>query len=146
MSNDLFGTDSQPQRFAKAAREAFAKVSRVSAAAEEFALHVRAYRLPDPERELRFAKAIGREWRFDFAWRAFMVAVEIEGLVVQRLAGELVVRGRHGSITGFKEDCVKYASAAMLGWTVLRFEQSQVKDATAIEYTQRVLAARGWHR
>ena len=31
------------------------------------------------ERELRFAKGIGRRWRFDFAIPARMIAVEIDG-------------------------------------------------------------------
>lgn len=80
-----------------------------------------------------------RRWRLDFAWPLLYLAVEIEGLVVQRLGGILVVRGRHASISGFKEDCIKYAEAACLGWTVLRFEQSQVKDLTALDFTIRAL-------
>jgi very-short-patch-repair endonuclease len=107
---------------------------------------LRSYKLPPFERQLMFAKEIGRRWLFDFANREFRVAVEVEGLVVMKVGDEWVVKGRHASITGFKEDAIKYASAAILGWTVLRFEQSQVKDGTAIELTQRLLAARGWKR
>jgi hypothetical protein len=99
---------------------------------------------PKMERQLRFAVSVGRKWRFDVAFPEFKIAVEIEGLVVRRLAGELVVTGRHGSIAGFKEDCEKYATAALLGWTVLRFEQSMVKSRYAINMTLHVLAARGW--
>lgn len=113
-----------------------------------FADQLRAQGLPEFARGYMFAKAsIGRRWQFDFAFLApHMLAIEVEGLVVQRMHGQLIVRGRHASISGFKEDCIKYASAAMLGWTVLRFEQSQVRDKTAIEYTLRVLAAKGWKR
>jgi very-short-patch-repair endonuclease len=111
-----------------------------------FDFQLRSYGLPRFERQYPFAKeATGRQWKLDFANLEYKLAVEIEGLVVQRLAGELVVRGRHASITGFKEDCIKYATAAQLGWTVLRFEQSQVVDGTAIAFTQRVLYAKGWN-
>lgn len=111
-----------------------------------FEFQLRAHRLPVFVRQYPFAKSIGRRWLFDFANEQFHLAIEVEGLVVMRVNGELIVKGRHASITGFREDCVKYASAAMLGWTVLRFEQGQVKDGTAIDMTQRVLYARGWRR
>lgn len=114
---------------------------------DEFEFQLRAHRLPEFVRQWMFAKAeMNRRWQFDFAFLPYKLAVEIEGLVVRRIGRELVVQGRHASITGFKEDAIKYASAAVLGWTVLRFEQSQVKDGTAIEFTMRVLAARGWER
>jgi very-short-patch-repair endonuclease len=109
-----------------------------------FAAQCRQYRLPAVEPQHRFAKAIGRQWRFDFAFPDFKLAVEIEGLVVMRLAGELVVRGRHASIKGIKDDMEKYNTAALFGWTVLRFQQQDVKPERAIHMTQRVLAARGW--
>ena len=41
------------------------------------ALHIRANELPEPEREYRFAPP--RRWRFDFAWPAAMLALEVEG-------------------------------------------------------------------
>jgi hypothetical protein len=100
-------------------------------------------------RQLLFAKeATGRLWRFDFCFPDYWLAVEIEGLAVQRLHDKngpvLVVRGRHASITGIREDMLKYNTAALLGWTVLRFEQVAVRPRDAIEMTMRVLAARGW--
>lgn len=112
---------------------------------DEFALQVQANGLPEPLREFHFAKHIGRRWRSDFCWPApWMLIVEIEGLVVRRINGQVVVMGRHASITGFREDAIKYASAAVFGYQVLRFEQGQVKDRTAIEYTMRVLHSKGW--
>lgn len=113
---------------------------------DAFAFQCKAHCLPPFARQALFAKSIGRRWMFDFCWDQYKLAVEIEGLVVRKLGGQLVVTGRHASISGFKEDCIKYASAAMLGWTVIRFEQSQVKNGEAIEYTIRCLAARGWRR
>lgn len=140
---DGFVTDARAA-FAVAALE---RKQRKRGASKEdlFDFQCRAMKLPPFTRQAMFAKEIGRRWMFDFCWtRPYMLAVEIEGLVVQRMGGELVVRGRHASISGFKEDCLKYASAAVLGWTVIRFEQSQVKSGEAIDYTMRVLAARGW--
>jgi very-short-patch-repair endonuclease len=111
-----------------------------------FDFQLRSHGMPKFERQVMFAKSIGRRWMFDFANDKYRVAVEVEGLVVMRVNGELIVKGRHASITGFKDDAIKYASAAILGWSVVRFEQSQVKDGTAIELTQRLLASRGWTR
>lgn len=113
--------------------------SKRTAAEDLFAFHCRARRLPDFERNHRFALVIGRRWHFDFAWVKERVAVEVEGLVVRRIGGELVCTGRHASVAGFKEDCIKYATAATLGWHVLRFEQSQVTSGEAIDFTIRML-------
>lgn len=118
---------------------------REMSAAELFNFQLTTRGFPPFEREHRFAKVThGRQWRFDFAFAPYKIAVEIEGLVVRRIGGELVVQGRHATISGYKEDCIKYATAAELGWHVLRFEQSQVKDETAIMLTKRVLVSKGW--
>ena len=66
-----------------------------------------------PEREYRFHPA--RKWRFDFAWPAQRVAVEIEG--------GLWNGGRHGTALGMLADMEKYNAAACLGWLVLRFSE-----------------------
>lgn len=124
--------------------EPLAKARKKGDPEELYGEQCRAFRLPAVEPQLRFAKAIGRQWRFDFAFPQYKLAVEIEGLVVMRLAGELVVRGRHASIKGIKDDMEKYNTAALFGWTVLRFQQQDVKPKRAIEMTMRVLAARGW--
>jgi very-short-patch-repair endonuclease len=120
------------------------RVRKKSKPEEIFGQQCRAYRLPEFRTQYQFATSLGRKWSSDFAWPQFGLIVEIEGLVMRRLEGQLVVMGRHASITGFKEDAIKYASAVVLGFAVLRFEQSQVKDNTAIEYTMRALAAKGW--
>jgi len=99
------------------------KLKRFSVGEETFALHCKAHRLPPFVREHMFATAShDRLWRFDFSWKEFMCAVEIEGLVVRFRDGEQIVTGRHASTTGFSADCVKYATAAILGWTVVRFD------------------------
>ena len=65
--------------------------------------------LPEPVAEYRFHT---RRWRFDYAWIAQRVALEVEG--------GAWVRGRHTRAKGFLADCEKYATATALGWRVLR--------------------------
>lgn len=78
--------------------------------------------LPTPEREHLFAKeAMGRKWRFDFAWRQHKVAVEIEG---GTWSG-----GRHNTGSGIQADCEKYNAAIVLGWRVLRFTTNDVNKS-----------------
>jgi very-short-patch-repair endonuclease len=67
----------------------------------------------------------GRAWRFDAAWPDRRLAVELEGGVH--------VRGRHVTGTGYEADLEKYATAAALGWRVLRFSAGQLGDGTATE-------------
>jgi hypothetical protein len=107
---------------------------------------IKAHGFPAFVRELRFAQSIGRRWRFDFAWPEWKLALEVEGLAVRRLHGELVVQGRHASITGMREDMHKYNAAAVLGWSVLRAEQAMIKSGEAIEAVGKWFASRGWNR
>jgi hypothetical protein len=69
--------------------------------------------LPRPVTEHPFAaEAMGRAWRFDYAWEARRVALEVEGGVW--------TGGRHTRPSGFLRDVEKYNAAACLGWRVLR--------------------------
>jgi hypothetical protein len=119
-------------------------------AEELFGFQCRARKLPAVFSQLQFAmRSLGRRWKFDWAFPDFMVAVEIEGLTVaprcrRCYPNELVVLGRHASITGLKNDMVKYNTAALLGWVVLRFEPKDVPTKRAIDMTMRVLVSRGW--
>jgi very-short-patch-repair endonuclease len=113
------------------------------------AVQIDQVRLPSPEREYRFAalavgwdvsgdpkankgkgalrsrlnKAKLGDWRFDFCWPKYGLALEIEGAPG---------RGRHTSAKGFKEDCLKYNEAWMLGWSVLRVTGDMVNNGVAI--------------
>ena len=73
--------------------------------------------------EFRFHPA--RRWRFDFAnpGAAWRLAVEIEGGIFSR--------GRHTRGAGFLRDCEKYNTAALHGWTVLRYAPWQLAEAVA---------------
>jgi very-short-patch-repair endonuclease len=114
-------------------------------AEKAFAFQCRAYRLPMFKREYKFAaEALGRGWRFDFCWPAYKAALEVEGLCVKRVNGELVTTGRHVHPAGFRADAEKYATAAVMGWHVLRFEQTQISSGVAIDFTVQLLRSKGW--
>jgi len=73
--------------------------------------------------------APGRRWRFDMAWPARMVAVEVDG-------GEWVAHGgRHARASDYD----KLNTAAILGWRVVRLRPSHLRNATATVSTIRAL-------
>ncbi len=74
-----------------------------------------------PKRQHRFAPS--RKWAFDFCWPERMVAVEIEGCTWQK--------GRHTSGKGYQADCEKYNAATLLGWRVLRYTGTDLKQRSA---------------
>lgn len=96
---------------------------------DTFAFQVKAAGLPEPEREYRFHPM--RRWRFDFAWPASMVAVEVEGGVY--------VHGRHTRGRGFTADCEKYAEATLLGWKIFRFTGEPIESGYALACTEKAL-------
>ena len=61
-----------------------------------------------------------RKWRFDFAHPRSYVAIELEGGVWSG--------GRHTRGTGFINDCIKYNTAALHGWTVFRLTDSMITE------------------
>lgn len=90
----------------------------------------KAHRLPEPEREVRFAPP--RRWRFDYAWRQARVAVEIDGGVW--------TRGRHTRGAGFLKDCEKLNHASLDGWRVFRFTPKQITAGDCLPILQSALA------
>lgn len=65
-----------------------------------------------PMFEVEHAFHPGRLWRFDYAWPALKVALEVDGG-----AGGY---GRHSRPGGMRKDHEKLNTAAVMGWTVLR--------------------------
>lgn len=114
------------------------------------ALQIRALRLPEPEREHRFAAlAAGgtgkglrarlrtaglKDWRFDFAWPSKMLAVEVEG--------GIWVSGRHNRGGGMEEDCRKYGRAMTLGWSVYRTTGGLITSGEAVQIIEALLRDR----
>ena len=70
------------------------------------------------EREVAFAKSIGRRWRFDFALSDYKIGIEIQG------AGF-----GHTTMKGTSKDYEKNNAAIFLGWKVLQYPAKKVKDA-----------------
>lgn len=91
---------------------------------------VKMVKLPEPELEFKFSST--RKWRFDLAWPAVKLAVEVEG--------GTFVQGRHNRGAAFEKDCEKYAEAVLAGWRVLRFTGHQVEDGRALGFIERALA------
>lgn len=75
--------------------------------------------LPEPRAEFEFHPV--RRWRFDYAWPAQKIAVEIDGGVWNT--------GRHTRGTGFIEDQRKRNAAAILGWRVLHYTPDRLAEA-----------------
>lgn len=106
--------------------------------------------MPIPQEEYRFAElAVGRKWRFDYAWPEWRVAFEIEGAVFGRqIEGadgkKYRLGGRHNSGAGLQEDAFKYNRAAILGWCVIRATTTMIRDGLAIAELVDAFTARGW--
>lgn len=96
---------------------------------ERLALLLESAGLPTPEREYQFHPT--RRWRFDFAWPAQKLAVEVEGGIWHQ--------GRHTRGLGFQRDCVKYNEAALMGWRVLRVTEAQIDRGRAVSWIRRGL-------
>ena len=69
----------------------------------------------------RMKRACLGDWKFDFAWRDSLVAVELEG-------GTWMKKARHTSGKGYSRDCKKYNTAQANGWRVYRFTSDMLKD------------------
>lgn len=91
--------------------------------------HILERELPEPAQEYAFHPT--RKWRFDIAWPSRKFCVEVEGGVWSH--------GRHTRGYGFEDDCVKYAEALLLGWTVLRVTPAMIYSLYAIETIQKIL-------
>lgn len=95
--------------------------------------HCEAEGLPTPVAEHVFCAH--RDWRFDYAWPAQKVALELEGGVA--------FGGRHSSVGGMEADMEKYNEAAIRGWCVLRVFTSKARSARILGRVSRALRLRG---
>lgn len=73
--------------------------------------------MPQPEREYRFHPV--RKWRFDFAWPAQKLAVEVDGGAFSK--------GGHSRAIPQAGDNDKTNAAILLGWRVLKFNTENMK-------------------
>ena len=72
---------------------------------------------PEPEAEFRFHPV--RRWRFDYAWPASLIALELDG--------GTWTRGRHTRGAGYRGDCEKLNAATSMGWRVFRVTAGMLK-------------------
>jgi len=116
-------------------------------------------RIPAWEAEYRFCD---RMWRFDFAWPALKIAMEIDGGahgrlitiergVEHRKGANVVIKpgtrirvgGRHNTGAGLQLDHEKANEAQLAGWIVLHATTTAVRDGIALAMLRRAFAARG---
>ena len=90
--------------------------------------------LPAPVPEYAFATALGRRWRFDWAWVGAKVALEVEGA--------LMGAGRHVRPSGLRSDMEKYNTAQVLGWMVLRCMPETLTRESTLDLVRQALDAR----
>jgi len=69
------------------------------------------------KRDFRFHQT--RRWKFDAAWPAEKVAVELEG--------GIWTRGRHTRGKGYWRDMQKYNAAVWAGWRLFRFAANDLE-------------------
>jgi very-short-patch-repair endonuclease len=86
-----------------------------------------------PIAEYRFHAV--RKWRFDFAWPANEVALEVEG--------GIWTNGRHTRGAGFARDLEKYNTAAAMGWRILRCQPRELLSSRIGEMLRTALADGG---
>lgn len=77
--------------------------------------------------ETEFLFHPARKWRFDFAFPAFRVAIEIDG----RARGNPETAGRHQTVDGARKDLEKHRAAVLRGWRVLQYPATDKADAMA---------------
>ena len=76
----------------------------------------------EPEKEYLFHPT--RKWRFDYAFPAQRIALEVEG--------GIHTGGRHIRPKGFLGDMEKYNTASVMGWRVLRTTPDELRTFRTI--------------
>lgn len=79
-------------------------------------------------REYRFYPT--RKWRFDHAWPAHAIALEVDGGVW--------TRGRHLRPKGFIDDMKKRNTATFIGWRVFNVTHEDIKTGYAFELLTKI--------
>ena len=85
--------------------------------------------LPLPVPEHRFHPT--RLWRFDYAWPAEKIAVEVEG--------GIWTGGRHINPAGFIADLEKYNAAAVLGWRIIRMTPKSIATLISVHLVREAM-------
>ncbi len=102
---------------------------RTTSATNLLVIQLKTLDLPQPVFEHRFHPV--RRFRFDLAFEAQKVAIEIDGATF--------AAGRHVRGAGHLSDAVKRNLATELGWRVLTYVPRQIESGEAIQQIARVL-------
>lgn len=82
-----------------------------------------------PEAEYRFDPV--RMWRFDFAFPAYRLAVEVEG--------GIHTGGRHTRGKGYAGDMEKYNAATVAGWSLIRVQPKELTKTKTFEQLKTII-------
>lgn len=80
---------------------------------------------PNYQKEFKFAKEVGKQYRCDYYIPEIKTIVEYEGIVAFKDKDE---KSRHTHINGYTDDCRKYSLASILGYRVLRYTTLNYKE------------------
>jgi hypothetical protein len=112
------------------------KKPKVNEGEQLFRFQCKAYGLPEPKEQYFWARALGREFRADFAFVEYGLLVEIQG--------GIWTRGAHGHPLGIKSDIEKSQYACLGNWLRFLTTPDEVRSKHAVAWVQRALAKRGW--
>jgi len=105
-----------------------------------FLFLVHTAKLREPEREYRFHPK--RLWRLDFAWPDLKIGVEIEGGLWRKdKHGNWA--GAHSHPTNIQRDIEKSNALVLLGWSLLRFSEREIKSTEAIQNVKSLILQKG---
>lgn len=90
--------------------------------------------LPKPEMQALLIPS--RKFRWDLAWPAYRVCVDVQG--------GMYSNGRHLRVQGYETDLVKSALVQLEGYIALAFTPRQIDDNVAVMFIAAALAAHGW--
>lgn len=98
-----------------------------------------AMNIPVPVKEFKFHHT--RQWRFDYAWPQYKIALEVEGGIFGYTdkQGNKRKGGAHSSVTGILRDLEKYNSAAVLGYRIIRVQPSDLMKTSTIEMIKKCI-------
>jgi hypothetical protein len=87
--------------------------------------------LPQPVRDYKFAEAVGRKFKIDFAWMDLKLGVELDG------GG---AKSRHSTVKGYANDCDKQNLSVAMGWKLLRFNVIHMRNmADVVDYVAHIV-------
>jgi hypothetical protein len=93
-----------------------------------------AFGLPKPDEEYRFDSI--RRWRWDAAWPAWMVALEVQG--------GLWTRGKHVRGKGYINDMEKRTAGQLAGWLLVECTPQELGSGRIVPKIKAALEAKGW--